>query len=117
MNLPKKSQIKEKQTTISKLQSRRVQAKNKALEELGKNRYWIQNFPYGETLLKYYPQSLENLILLSKRKGRPLSYQEWDRYAYENDFLSHFSLEYITQKKWKTIKKCVAKIAQEEEQL
>lgn len=57
---------------------------------------------------KYYNDSLDALVEFYKRNKYFPTYKEWNKYAYENKYLSHISIEYISSLKWHSIKKFIS---------
>lgn len=57
-------------------------------------------YPNNSEMLIYYNRSYEALKLLTKQLGKFPIVKEWNKYAKENNYLSHISLEYISKLDW-----------------
>lgn len=62
---------------------------------------------YAKQIRENYHSSYMALVRVTKDFAEFPTKQSWDKYAKENNYLSHVSLEFIVNLKWKKIEKLV----------
>lgn len=65
-----------------------------------------RKYSKGSSMYKHYKESYRALKRYTERKKFPLV-EEWDKYARENGYLSHLSIEYISLTNWREIEKLI----------
>lgn len=58
-------------------------------------------YPKFSDMYLYYKKSYKALKIVTQQLRRFPSVQEWNKFAKENNYLSHISLEYISKLNWK----------------
>lgn len=57
-------------------------------------------YPKDSEMLEYYNKSYETLKIMTQELKRFPQVKEWNKYAKENNYLSHLSLEYMSKLDW-----------------
>ena len=71
-----------------------------ALDNHSKNKIEETKYPEDSEMLLYFNMSYEALKVMTLQLEKFPTVNEWNKYAKENNYLSHLSLEYISKLDW-----------------